>query len=764
MTDPRAPCPAPERLRRLLDDAPPDDQAELTRHLDDCPRCREALETLSVGDAGAEQASRMLAAAQDDAAAADEPTLRRVLEGLRTETDVAAAGRPGRRGEWVLSFLGPPAAPGSLGRFGGYDVVAVLGQGGMGVVLKAIDPALGRTVALKVLPPHLAGDEGARRRFAREARAAAAVRHENVVTIHAVDEAEGLPFLVMECVEGGSLQAWLERHGPPDLATVLRIGAQAAAGLAAAHARGLVHRDVKPANLMLQTTENTENTEKRKDGNGELLSSSSVFSVRPVVKIADFGLARAAADAGLTQSGVVAGTPMYMAPEQARGERVDARADLFSLGSVLYRLCTGRPPFRGDGPLAVLRQVCDATPPPVRELNPAVPAWLADVIEALHEKRPERRLASAAELADLLRRHLDHLERPAQAPPPPAPVRRRRPARRWRWWWAAAAAALLAAGGLGLFVTLGRPRGPTPRFTFPHARPVAAVAFAPDGQTLATAGAEARVRFWDPVHGGEKGPPLEHNGPLKALAYDGRGELLATATEGGMLRLWRTDDGALAGAHRRDGRTVQAMAFSPDGQTVAVGGGNNALELVDRNGDPIKNDPPLEEHEHSITALAFSPDGRMLASADRLGGAKVWDLRPGGAHVLHDFRVADDSRVRGLAFTADGAALVSASEDGRIKVWDARSWGGPPRVVMEQGDDVLSAAVRPAGDLVVAGGRHGGLKLWELSSGRLRGEWAAHAGAVNAVAFSPDGATLASAGEDGNVHLWDVGQCAGGGR
>jgi serine/threonine-protein kinase len=269
----------------------------------------------------------------------------------------------------------------------------LLGRGGMAVVLKAVDPALNRTVAIKVLAAHLASCGAARQRFLREARAAAAVVHEHVVAVHAVDEVGGLPYLVMEYVPGRSLQERLDRQGPLALPEVLRIGMQAAAGLAAAHAQGLVHRDVKPANILL------ENGVER-------------------ARLTDFGLARAVSDAALTQSGVVAGTPQYMAPEQSRGEAVDHRADLFSLGSTLYAMCTGHPPFRAESAVAVLRRVSDDEPRSVRELNSEVPDWFAAIIAKLHAKNAAQRYQSAAEVSDLLGRCLAHLQQPLSVPLP----------------------------------------------------------------------------------------------------------------------------------------------------------------------------------------------------------------------------------------------------------------------------------------------------------------------------------------------------------
>src|SRR3954466_681058 len=210
------------------------------------------------------------------------------------------------------------------------------------------------------MSPTLAANAQAVKRFLREATTAASVHHDHVVTIHAVDDAHQPPYLVMQFIEGQTLEQKIEREGALELEHILRIGSQAAAGLAAAHKLGLIHRDVKPANILL------ENAVER-------------------VKITDFGLARAADDVQMTQTGIIAGTPQYMSPEQARGEPLDARSDLFSLGSVLYTMCTGRPPFRGHA-LEVLRKVSEDTPKPIRDLNPDIPAWLEAIVMKLMAK------------------------------------------------------------------------------------------------------------------------------------------------------------------------------------------------------------------------------------------------------------------------------------------------------------------------------------------------------------------------------------------
>src|SRR5215468_10309047 len=296
----------------------------------------------------------------------------------RENHDQTQAERPGSDAAVpVPDFLTPSQKPDSLGRLEHYEILEVVGRGGMGVVLKGFDEKLRRVVAIKVLAPEMAASGTARQRFTREARAAAAVSHEHVVTIHAVEEAHRPPYLVMEFIDGVSLQAKLDKQGPPGLKEILRIGLQTAAGLAAAHAQGLVHRDVKPANILL------ENGVER-------------------VKITDFGLARAAADANLTQSGVVAGTPQYMSPEQAEGRAINQRTDLFSLSSALYAMCTGRAPFRASGSMAVLKRICDEMPTPIREANHEIPVWLTAIIGKLQSKEPAERYQSAAEVADFL--------------------------------------------------------------------------------------------------------------------------------------------------------------------------------------------------------------------------------------------------------------------------------------------------------------------------------------------------------------------------
>jgi hypothetical protein len=278
-------------------------------------------------------------------------------------------------------LLAPPRQAGTLGSLGKYDVLEVLGYGGMGVVFRAHDEQLMRVVAIKVMSRELASNATSRRRFSREARAAAAINHPNVITIHSVDEHNGTPFLVMEFIQGESMRDRLHRGPRLELVDVLRIASQISAGLAAAHAHGVIHRDIKPGNIMFQ-----EGLQR--------------------VKITDFGLARVAVDnLDLTSREMGIGTPAYMSPEQVRGDEIDSRSDLFALGCVMYAMLRGHSPFHGRTALEIARKVADADPaPPVAD--PSVPPFLSEIIERLLQKSPDKRFQSAGEVAELLRRHL----------------------------------------------------------------------------------------------------------------------------------------------------------------------------------------------------------------------------------------------------------------------------------------------------------------------------------------------------------------------
>lgn len=381
-------CCDPRQLEAYLSDSLDDEAAvQVEEHLSSCHTCRERFDTAAFTQQEWQRTQSLLR--HDDL----DSTL------LELHTKHGQADRDmGRNESAMLSreiqgWLDPTDDPAMLGRFAGYEIVGIIGHGGMGIVLKGFESSLNRYVAIKILAPRLATNGTARKRFAREAKAAAAVLHENVIAIHRVDEWHGLPFLVMPYIAGVSLQKRIDDEGPLSIEATLRVGMQVAAGLAAAHAQGLVHRDIKPANILLD-----QGVER--------------------VTITDFGLARAADDASMTRTGVIAGTPQYMSPEQAEAKAMDARSDLFSLGSVLYTMAVGRPPFRGEGSFEVLKRIVNEPARPMREIEASVPDWFERIVSKLHSKNPSERPSSADVVSELLEACLAHVQQPTTVPLP----------------------------------------------------------------------------------------------------------------------------------------------------------------------------------------------------------------------------------------------------------------------------------------------------------------------------------------------------------
>ena len=345
-------------------------------------------------------------------------------------------GKPLDEESFDTSLLVPSPNKKAIGRLGKYDIYGVVGQGGMGVVFKAFDEQLRRTVAIKVMNRQLASSATARRRFIREARAAAGINHENVVTVYAVEEHGTCPFLVMEYIGGGSLRQHIRKHRRLEPLEVIRLSKEIAAGLAAAHAQGVIHRDIKPSNIMLE------------EG-----------AVR--VKISDFGLARAAIDnVDLTSRGAAVGTAAYMSPEQVSGDKLDLRSDLFSLGCVMYAMVAGHSPFRGRHSLEMARNVMESKPPPLEKTHEGTPRMLSEIVSRLIEKDPNARFQSATEAAEVLGRYLTVLN---QTPTDEMSAVLRagrlegRPSRRSvRWVLGGLVVTLLAALGSLLFWLPGR--------------------------------------------------------------------------------------------------------------------------------------------------------------------------------------------------------------------------------------------------------------------------------------------------------------------
>lgn len=369
MTDVSSPC-ATFSLGDFVSGRLPEPlQRQFQDHLDVCGACQAALEEAFATDGECQEAQAALRDAGTD-----------------STQDVTAHG-VNKNHRLFSEILTPSDDPQMLGRIAGYEICGVLGRGGMGVVFKGLDPSLNRYVAIKTLAPHLSAAGTARTRFVREAQSAAAVINEHVIAIHAIAEWQGVPYLVMPLVRGMSLQKRIDENGPLQLRELLRIGMQIASGLAAAHAQGQIHRDVKPANILME------------DG------------VDRVV-LTDFGLARAIDDIRLTRTDTLVGTPLYMSPEQTRDEPLDFRTDLFSLGSILYEAATGRAAFRALTSYSVIRRISEDDPEPILHLNPDIPTWFEGIVRRLMAKSPDDRFASAQHVAELLQQCLLHVQQP----------------------------------------------------------------------------------------------------------------------------------------------------------------------------------------------------------------------------------------------------------------------------------------------------------------------------------------------------------------
>ena len=335
----------------------------------ECP-ARGTLEAFAAGELTASDSARLETHLEGCASCAQQ------LENITRTHLQELIGSQGRRVEDASRLvLDPPKAAGALGTFAGYDVTEIAGKGTMGVVLKAHDPTLQRTVAIKVLSPSRAWDEESASRFLREARTIAAIQHDHVVVVHTAGREKGLPYLVMPFHSDGTLEQVLQSRPRLSAAEIIRVGIQLARALEVTHAQGILHRDLKPSNILLE---------------GGLER----------VRLADFGLAHSLESTRRS----VAGTPQYMSPEQARGEAIDARSDLFGLGAVLFRLATGETVYAGKSAQEVLQSAADGQIKALREANAEVPPALAAIIDRLLAPRPADRFATPGEVAEALTR------------------------------------------------------------------------------------------------------------------------------------------------------------------------------------------------------------------------------------------------------------------------------------------------------------------------------------------------------------------------
>jgi serine/threonine protein kinase len=645
----------------------------------------------------------------------------------------------------------------------GYEILAELGRGGMGVVYQARQVGLDRLVALKVmLAGACAGPEDLAR-FRREAEAIARLQHPNVVAIYEVGDQGGVPHFSMELCDGGSLAQRLA-GGPLAPRRAAELVETLARAVQAAHEAGVVHRDLKPANVLLQKnlTQRRKDAKKEEEREDEenLPGSSSALgalaSLREVLpKITDFGLAKQLdGTTELTATGVIVGTASYMAPEQASGDskRVGPAADVYALGAVLYACLTGQPPFRAGTQVDTLLQVVADPPAPPSQLRPGIPVDLEAICLRCLEKKPGKRFASAAELADALHRFLDGL--PAQVRPHatrPRDDRPRRPVGCTTAVFAMLVGVLLLLGSLAV----GWSKDSTERDPPSHPFDKVGTPWALGGSPPLLASGEQR-RVYD-IGTGEVTTSLPDSATdYSALAFAHGSNLLAMGTVDGTVRV---QDVSREGTKvrnspapqpqpsgKKDATKVQTLAFSRDDRTLVANFADEVRRwdvatgqllpskhvrgilspdgqvLLHRQvaGDIELWDPATGEQranlgnpEGQFGFLDFSPDGRLLAAAAHGGAVWLWDL---DGPLEHSTLEGAGDAVRALVFSSDGAALAVGT-DKQVTVWDTRTRQPQAQVPARSSRPV---AVSPAGDrLFLEYGRSGGLRLVELPSGQV---------------------------------------------
>ncbi|MBI2825522.1 MAG: protein kinase [Planctomycetia bacterium] len=651
--------------------------------------------------------------------------------------------------------------PPSIGRF---RIERELGRGGLGVVYLAHDPKLARDVALKLPRVEALASADMRRRFVREAEAAARLNHPNLVTVYEAGEEGFICYLASEYCEGQNLAQWIRARGnePVPVRQAARMALDLAEAAQHAHGRGVLHRDIKPSNVLLEPLEHAQAS-----------ATSDDLTVRP--KLADFGMAKLLEQStDETRSGALVGTPAYMAPEQAEGRihDLDARTDIYALGAVLYEMLTGSSPVKGQTDVETLRRVLCDEPTAPRRLRSDVPRDLEAICLKCLARRREDRYTTAQELAADLQRFLNG--QPTEARPlrpweRAAKWARRRPAIGALVVVCAASALAMLGGSLAYNARLNRALGDTRELLYAADMRLAADAWEHanvdlvrerlDRHIPTRGGKDRRTALWhllwDRVNS-EARDLYRHEGSVYAVAVSPDGRWIATGGADRTIRLWDATANQMASKYRGHTDDINDLAFSPDGRWLASTSNDRTVCVwtIGSSDGPRVFSGFTEDW---VFGVAFSPDGKRLAATGRDGGVWQWSTETWEL-AWRDQKHA--GAVHEVAFSPDGTVLVSAGEGGIVMGRDVETWKPTLKFdpkVADRPPAVSALAFSPDGRLLATGSLADQMiRIWHAGSTDLLAKLPTSGGWVHAVAFSPDGRFLASAHHNGSIHLWDV--------